>query len=309
MMQTLLLLLSIATMAWTQEQFVPYCRTPFQWIRHPTDCARFWRCVWGRPVEMPPCHDGTILSAKLNVCVYIGSIWDDCGSSTPTVGVTETPAPPLLTPEDRCARGETVFPHPDHCQLYYNCSRVYTQVPRYFQQYLQECPYPQVFDVGSGACRDFQLVNCGTRDETINACDYRQNWCPVSHCSPCGTRLPSCQGRPDGPNPFPGREWSPWYIECRQGRTITTTQCEKDINFRVPQYFNIETSQCINLFRIPRERGGLMPSCEGLFDGSYPVEEKVPGVKFICSGGRLLNLRYCPDGSSPRPEPRTCIYS
>ncbi|XP_046544867.1 uncharacterized protein LOC124255076 [Haliotis rubra] len=305
MTQTLLLMLSLAAMAWTQEQFTPLCQRPFQWIRDRNDCARYWRCVWGRPVEMPRCHPGTILSARLNVCVFIGGIWDDCGRGTPT----GTVAPPPLTVEDRCARGETVFPHPDHCQLYYNCSQTYEHVPRYFKQYLRECTYPQLFDVRSSRCQDFQEVDCGTREETINACDYRQNWCPVSHCIPCAVNLPPCHGRPDGRNPFPGREWSPWYVECLKGRTITTAQCTRDINFRVPQFFSLETNKCINLFRIPRERGGLMPSCDGLFDGTYPVEEKIPGVSFICSGGRLLNLRYCPDGSSQRPEPRTCVYS
>ena len=49
------------------------------------DCQTMYRCVWGRPVKMPPCQEGLIFSPYYHVCVWKGSQFDECqfkGSQT-----------------------------------------------------------------------------------------------------------------------------------------------------------------------------------------------------------------------------------
>nr|KAG5701885.1 hypothetical protein BaRGS_014950 [Batillaria attramentaria] len=50
----------------------------WEWIRDPNDCGRFWRCSWGRAIEMPRCPGGLILNTALHVCVRRRSVYDDC---------------------------------------------------------------------------------------------------------------------------------------------------------------------------------------------------------------------------------------
>ena len=139
--------------------------------------------------------------------------------------------------------------------------------------------------------------------------NYRSNMCPRSHCIPCSQIFPSCEGMRDGPNMFVSRQWSPYYAICRSERTVATRTCPRDDVFQVPQYFHPEKNECVNIFRIPKERGGGMPSCEKRFNGAHPIDGARPGTAYICQGGQLLSIRYCPPGARPEPEPRNCVYS
>lgn len=61
--------------------------------------------------------------------------------------------------------------------------------------------------------------------------EYDQNLCPDNDhgCSPCLSRLPSCVGKSDGEQAFPGRLWTPWFIECYKNRTIQVGNCGRGI--------------------------------------------------------------------------------
>ena len=78
-----------------------------------------------------------------------------------------------LTIEERCARDGGLVPHPTECHAYYNCSHKYEFVPYYFEQYLQECPYPDIFNTETMACDHFENVKCGARVEFKNGCKFK----------------------------------------------------------------------------------------------------------------------------------------
>ena len=58
--------------------------------------------------------------------------------------------------------------------------------------------------------------------------DYELNQCAGPHCKPCLDRYPSCLGKPNGLNPYPGRELTGYYIVCEDGRYIETGICIVD---------------------------------------------------------------------------------
>ena len=68
------------------------------------------------------------------------------------------------------AQPHLVFPHPDECQLYYNCSVTYVTVPTHLEQHLVECPYPSLFSTQSLQCENFTEVCCGFRKEIKDKC-------------------------------------------------------------------------------------------------------------------------------------------
>ena len=94
-------------------------------------------------------------------------------TTAPTTTVTEeiinTTTP---TVAERCQNGSTaVFPHPTECQLYYNCSN---RVPQYypFEDYMEECIHPQLFDVVTMQCQNYSDVDCGQREELVEYCTF-----------------------------------------------------------------------------------------------------------------------------------------
>ena len=57
--------------------------------------------------------------------------------------------------------------------------------------------------------------------------EYVQNQCNGTDPScNCPKRLPSCIGKPDGNQEFPGKRAEPDYITCFKNRTMKITKCE-----------------------------------------------------------------------------------
>ena len=76
-----------------------------------------------------------------------------------------------LTKAEQCERdAKLVTSHPDECQLYYDCSVKNDDVTDHLEQYLQECPYPQLFSEATQKCENFTEVDCGKRTEHKSAC-------------------------------------------------------------------------------------------------------------------------------------------
>lgn len=61
--------------------------------------------------------------------------------------------------------------------------------------------------------------------------EYKQNQCTDNDgtCLPCLSRLPSCVGLPNGEQEFPGRLWTPWFIECFLNRTVNIGNCGRGV--------------------------------------------------------------------------------
>ena len=89
-------------------------------------------------------------------------------TTTVTEDITNTTTP---TVAERCQNGSTaVFPHPTYCQLYYNCSN-HVLDPR-FEEYMEECLHPQLFDVMTMQCQNYSDVDCGQREEVVEYCTF-----------------------------------------------------------------------------------------------------------------------------------------
>ncbi|XP_052779092.1 uncharacterized protein LOC128216538 [Mya arenaria] len=262
------------------------------------DCTGFFMCVFGKKVEMPPCPPRSVFSSSANVCVPKGSMYDDCKKTTEGSGGHMPLLPDLgpLSPEERCNMFGGVFPHPTECQAFYNCSVRYTHgIPRFFEQHLVECPYPQMFNTETKQCGHFENVKCGSRTEFKDGCQYRSNQCPVAHCRPCSVDLPSCVGKPDGINVHPVKPWSPFYAVCYKERTIKEERCQADENGRT-QLFHPEKNECVSLDMIPREHGGMMPECGTKVDGFHQDEFGRCDRYVRCQGGKYIGTVKCAVG-------------
>ncbi|KAL4228860.1 hypothetical protein ACF0H5_011900 [Mactra antiquata] len=132
----------------------------------------------------------------------------------------------------------SIIPHPTNCAQYYMCSTQNTPLGNY----LMECPYPQLFDDVTLRCNSKSQVRCGTRREPQSECDYQLYQCIGIGCIRCVgnqgpitlppapttttvSSTPSCIGKPDGLNPYPGRELTVYYIVCDHGRLVETGLC------------------------------------------------------------------------------------
>ncbi|XP_052086950.1 neurogenic locus notch homolog protein 2-like [Mytilus californianus] len=102
---------------------------------------------------------------------------------------------------------DTLIPHPNTCQLFYNCSqavsplptedRLYTHRPQILRPaYLHECPYPELFSTSTLTCHNYTEVNCRSRFETKNKCDYLavSYNCVHGPCRVCVYFTPDCMG-------------------------------------------------------------------------------------------------------------------
>lgn len=195
-----------------------------------------------------------------------------------------------------------VFPHPDNCAWYYNCSLTPDAVmEKYHGGHVMECPYPQLFSLRSLQCEDFEDVECQGRYEPKSPCDYRANHChETSHCIPCWVRYASCLGSEDGLNPWPELEWRPFFVECYRQRTVFQGSCDKSA------VFSPLTRACETPYSIPREHGGWRPSCQGRRDGKYPDEHGRCESYYTCSGQIFTGFHSCPDETMFDPVTGSC---
>ena len=70
---------------------------------------------------------------------------------------------------DQCtANPLALVADPSNCARYYNCSHTTPQPD--LVRYQQECDYPLLYNPGTSACDDFEIVNCGTRYEPKAPC-------------------------------------------------------------------------------------------------------------------------------------------
>lgn len=117
-----------------------------------------------------------------------------------------------------------LIPDPTNCARYFNCSN--PGVSRgMVQPYLAECKYPKLFVSSSMGCQIFTTVSCQDRYEPRAPCEYIQNQCFGAGCEPCEDRFPSCIGKDDGSNVFPGKELTRLYTVCYSNRTVAIVRC------------------------------------------------------------------------------------
>ncbi|XP_071103438.1 uncharacterized protein [Haliotis cracherodii] len=201
-----------------------------------------------------------------------------------------------------CRRGAPLQPHPDNCAWYFNCSMTPDAVMEtFYNGFIMECPYPQLFSADTMQCEDFEDVECRGREEPKSPCDYRANHChETSHCIPCWVRYASCLGQDDGLNAWPELEWKPFFVECYQERTVFQGICEKSA------VFSPLTRACETPYSIPRQHGGWRPSCEGRRDNVYADEYGRCDVYYACKGEMFTGFFRCDSEQLFNPITKRC---
>ncbi|XP_055958222.1 uncharacterized protein LOC126828071 [Patella vulgata] len=124
---------------------------------------------------------------------------------------------------NRYSYSAVLLPKRDNCAQYYDCSHPGGQI--------EECPFPDLFNENTQQCEHYDQVDCGNKYEPTDACGYVGNKCTTKFCIPCNVRFPTCSGLRNGINAWRGRIWSPFYVECYNGRVVETKRCSNDFVF------------------------------------------------------------------------------
>ncbi|XP_063401940.1 neurogenic locus notch homolog protein 1-like [Mytilus trossulus] len=201
---------------------------------------------------------------------------------------------------------DTLIPHPNTCQLYYNCSQAVSPLPTENRKYphrtqilrpayLHECSYPELFCTTTLSCQNYTDVKCGSRYETKNKCDYLAiSYICNGACKVCVYFSPDCIGFSDGihRNKYvapPGEV----YFECQDERNIYDGRnpCQNDMT-----PYN---GKCTNTYEIPPSywQVGYGVSCSGRTNGNYN-ERMAQGrcdIYFTCVNGNPT-LTTCSSG-------------
>lgn len=98
--------------------------------------------------------------------------------------------------------------------------------------------------------------------------------CMRAHCIPCSVFLPPCRGLNDGFQSWPGRTHSPYYVVCKNERTIDKGICPVDDIWN-SQGFPYK-GRCVHRFALPTDDNpnGALPSCNGTSDGNYQYPDR-----------------------------------
>eukprot|EP00745_Piridium_sociabile_P004169 TRINITY_DN124677_c0_g1_i1.p1 TRINITY_DN124677_c0_g1~~TRINITY_DN124677_c0_g1_i1.p1 ORF type:complete len:272 (-),score=38.58 TRINITY_DN124677_c0_g1_i1:471-1286(-) len=206
--------------------------------------------------------------------------------------------PGLNELDARCQNNKSaIFPHPDFCHLYFNCSDGSTSLPWYFTPHLKECRYPQLFSTVTSRCQKFDDVTCGDRQELLTHCEYWTALCPGFMCRHCNEHFPSCTGLADGANPWRG-DWSPFYVVCRSQRTVAHGRCPTHPILGVAQLLHLEKRLCVSLYEVPTKQSGVGFNCthktDGLhLDDTFTVKSD---LYYRCFDGKLVDVHRCEQG-------------
>ncbi|VDI13801.1 Hypothetical predicted protein [Mytilus galloprovincialis] len=198
-----------------------------------------------------------------------------------------------------------LIPHPHKCQLYYNCSqavsplptenRLYPHIPQVLRPaYLHECSYPKLFSTTTMSCQNYKDVDCGSRHETKNKCDYLTvSYNCLGACKDCIYFTPHCIGFTDGiyRNKYvapPGEI----YFECRDERNIYggANPCTANM---APHH-----GKCRDLYEIPSSYWGVGygVDCSGRPNGNYKSERmRKCNIYYTCVNGNST-LSHCDVG-------------
>lgn len=231
---TLLLLISIAAQRARAKPVCPV-NDGISWLADPDDCSLFYVCHASQRFDFT-CGQN-VWDQETLTCVGRGSLWDKCTIAK------ELDELNVRSGSEPCTGSSPngIFPKSDNCAQYYNCSSRATTVTD--NPHVMECQYPFLFNRATKRCDKFEAVTCGARWEPLDACDYVANTCwRGTHCIPCNVRYPSCRGMPNGLNPWVGREPSPYFVLCRQERTLSQGQCA---NSKGPQLFDAVKRICV----------------------------------------------------------------
>lgn len=242
------------------------------------------------PCDDRPCKNG-------GYCMQVGSTYK-CYCRSGYTGPDCSLATSAII-SNQCSGGTDLLPHPTYCQLYYNCSAPTGNIPsRPQEQYLDECPYPQLFSAATNKCEPFYRVECGQRQVLVDYCDYWKQVC-TSTCKPCYIDHPSCSGLTDGIHGNPNKPNTPYFMSCYQNRTVYTSECRRD---RLGTQMVYHGDKCTSVFQIAKAEGGRRPECPNDTLGTYPDPNGDCALYYMCQEG-VATMMQCTDGLVYRYEP------
>ncbi|XP_061167966.1 uncharacterized protein LOC133176922 [Saccostrea echinata] len=212
----------------------------------------------------------------------------------------------LLPPNISCSVNDMlILPHPEECQLYYNCSVIYSIIPKQMEQHLMECDYPNLFSLETNRCDNFRKVACKTRREIKDKCKYRlmiqSFWSP----EPCLLSFPSCDNKTDGLHEHGVKKPSPYFMICDGERFLREGFCPVDPTWNTRSFpYN---GRCLSSFEIPRDKYsyGKLPSCAGKTNGSYQFLELPCDAFYKCQNGHAKATK-CPENSQFDQDSGAC---
>ncbi|KAK7010578.1 chitin binding beak protein 1 [Biomphalaria glabrata] len=274
----------------------------------------FWSALWpGKKVETTHASEGVGRPTELSLLINgVKNARDSRLEATRSVDqvsrLSRVTMIEEVFPSHPCVRHRKslILPHPSRCHWYYDCSQPPSNpVWKTVEPLTLECPYPSLFSETKLTCQAYNEVDCGQRTEYKTPCDYRENTCTVPSCHSCQTHLASCVGLPDGVHPFPGRHWSPWFVQCQGERTMLQGRCDAD---RAP-IFSPDSGQCVSLQRVPKQYGGTRNECQGRKDGYHADETGICHVFFECRSEQFLREYSCPGDANFDPKTSQCNSS
>ncbi|KAH9520287.1 hypothetical protein Btru_060429 [Bulinus truncatus] len=233
-----------------------------------------------------------------------------------------------ISSEHPCLRHPgALLPHPKNCHWYYNCSlsSLDGAAPEITQDdtgddtgsgfilltpfrvrsaglFVWECRFPQLFDDVTNTCREFVNVQCKSRFEPVEQCEYSaRQQCNDESCVPCHDRFGRCRGRENGVYPVHEDKWTPLFVTCYLQRNIALDEC-------IPPtpIFSPEAMDCVSLFDVPKIHGGFLPDCSHRPDGYYPDEQGRCAIFYRCALGKFRGYDECPPGSVFDPAVPSC---
>ncbi|XP_029642696.1 uncharacterized protein LOC115217201 [Octopus sinensis] len=263
----------------------------------PSDCRFFIFCLNGQPKRYQ-CHNQKIYSTKTKTCVSASEAIGECTSVFKRT--TE-----VSNPEEYCRNNPNAFlPHPDSCALFYNCSQT-RRVQLFLDNYVNECPYMQLFSEKTLSCQHYSRVRCDQRKEPKDVCDYRRFWCGSAHCVPCFIRYPSCNGKPNGRNAIPHLRWASSFIVCQDDRLLTSAECPSR-NGR-PTVFSPNQRNCVSVYSMPSLFGRKPISCSNKQNGFY-ADVSSCNRFYECSNQKIINKFTCQSNMIFDAQISTCIH-
>lgn len=120
---------------------------------------------------------------------------------------------------------------------------------------------------------------------------------------PCALNHPSCEGKQDGVYQHGYKSESPWFMVCKDERFVSDGLCPPDPILHVES--RVYEGECTSLYNIPKDKGGIMPDCSELEDGSYTEGKEETDIYFRCEKGETTVLR-CPAGQIFDKDTENC---
>ena len=121
---------------------------------------------------------------------------------------------------------------------------------------------------------------------------------------PCEKRFAKCRGKANGIYPFSNNTWSPIFVTCYGQRNVAQDKCSEP----KPIYSPIERN-CVSLYKVPKENGGLRPDCSFRRDGFYADEQGRCSIYFECKSYIFVDYFKCAPTLVFDPIIRNCTSS